>query len=263
MKRFYLLSIFLLIHTAGICQEALFGKIDDKKPRHGFQINGTASGDLPMADMAKRYGASYRLGGGLSYKTEKNWLFGITFEFILGNKVKEDSFMINIRDKYSGAFNGRSVEFINVNGERTNIQVYERGYMTGLSCGRIFNFDKSNPDNGLLVVTTAGFMQHKINIFNREGDVPQVRGDYKKGYDRLANGLFIQQYVGYAFYSKNRLFNFNLGLDFVWGFTQGRRDFLYDVQRPDDAKRNDLLIGLKGTWVIPLFKSKVEEITFE
>jgi hypothetical protein len=148
-------------------------------------------------------------------------------------------------------------------GYRTGVPVYERGYLVGLQVGRIFAFSHNRPDNGLTLITTAGFIQHKINIFNRDKDVVQLRGDYLKGYDRLTNGWFLEQYVGYSFFSRNGLLNFNLGIDYMVGFTKGRRDYLYDVMRPDNANRLDMLLGVRGGWLLPIFRKKSEEMVFE
>jgi hypothetical protein len=45
----------------------------------------------------------------------------------------------------------------------------------------------------------------------------------------------------------------------VWGFTQGRRDYLLDLGRPDTGNRNDILTGFKFGWVLPIYKKNVEE----
>lgn len=106
-------------------------------------------------------------------------------------------------------------------------------------------------------------MQHRINIYDRDKSVTQIRGAYLKGYDRLSNGLFVEQYVGYTHFSRNRLVNFTVGANFLAGFTRGRRDYLYDVRRPGTDKRLDLLIGLRAGWFIPMFRRKSEELIFE
>jgi hypothetical protein len=154
-------------------------------------------------------------------------------------------------------------EFINIDGQRIGVPVYERGYAVGLAAGKIFSHSKSHPDNGIMVLTTAGFMQHRINIFDKDKTVMQLRGDYLKGYDRLSNGLFLEQFIGYIYFSNNKLINFNIGLDIMAGFTQGRRDYLYDVMRPDHAKRLDLLYGVRAGWFIPMFKRHSEDLMFE
>ncbi len=263
--RVRIFTVFFLLVTLsawGQDKEKLFGPEEVVKPKHGFILNGNADFDIPAGDMAKRFGLSYRIGPAVLYKTESNWVFGTKFDFILGSKVKEDSLMINIKDKYSGS-GGSVYEFINNSGERVGIPVYERGYAVGLSAGKIIPFKKSHPDNGLMLLTTVGFIQHKIDIFDKDKAVPQIQGKYLKGYDRLTNGAFVEEYAGYSFFSKYKLINFTLGIDALFGFTQGRRDYLYDVMRADNAKRMDILFGIRGGWFIPMFKRKSEDLIFQ
>ncbi len=255
--------LFLLISASVYAQDKdkLFGT-EAPKPRTGFILNGNADFDFPAADMAKRFGVSYRLGPALLYKTGSNWIFGAKFDFIMGDQIKQDSLMINITDRYS-AKSGGLYEFINNSGERVGIPVYERGYAVGLTAGKIIKLNKIHPDNGLMVLTTAGFIQHRLDIYDKDKSVPQLRGVYLKGYDRLTNGSFVEEYAGYAYFSKYQLVNFTLGLDALFGFTQGRRDYLYDVMRPDNAKRLDILYGVRAGWFIPIFKRKSEDLLFE
>ncbi len=262
MKKLFITGLFTVLVASAFGQSALFGVDSSVKAHRGFILNGNFTADIPLLDMAKRFGFDYRLGPSISYKTTSNWIFGVKTDFILGNNIKEDSLLINVRDRYA-TNNGKLVEFININGNRIGIPIYERGYMIGLSAGKIFNNDVDHPDNGWEVLTTAGFMQHKINIFDKDFDVAQVDYGYKKGYDRLTNGAFVEQFVGYMYFAKNKLINFNIGVDAVFGFTQGRRDYLFDVMRADNAKRKDWMVGLRAAWMIPIFKRKSEDISFE
>lgn len=265
MKNVIFTFCFLLISIAAMAQDEdkLFGSGDaPPKPRKGFLLNGNVSFDMPGGDMAKRFGVDFRIGPAVLYKTESNWLFGAKMDFIVGNQIKQDSLMANIRDKYPT--DSRSVyEFINTDGERVGVPVYERGYAVGLQAGKIISWSKHHPDNGLMLLTSVGFMQHRINIFDRDKNVLQIKGNLVKGYDRLTNGTFIDQYVGYVYFAKNRLLNFNLGLDCLVGFTQGRRDWLYDVNRPGTDKRVDILFGVRAGWYIPIFKRRSEDMLFE
>lgn len=262
MRQLYTV-VFLLLSASVFAQdEGLFGPVVAAEKKHGFILNGNGSFDLPGADMAKRFGVSYRVGPAVLYKTKSNWLFGTKFDFILGNKIKTDSLMCNIVDRYS-ATTGSLYEFMDNTGLRVGVPVYERGYAVGVSAGYIISQGKKHPDNGLELLTTAGFMQHKINIYSINRNINQLEKEYKKGYDRLANGIFVEQYVGYVYFSKSRLINFTLGVDALFGFTQGRRDFLYDVMRPGNEHRLDILFGLRGGWYIPIFKRKSEELIFE
>lgn len=236
-------------------QDDLFGT-EKREPKKGviFSLNGNF--DIPAGDMSKRFGLSYRVGPAVLYKTKTNWIFGAKADFIFGNKIKEEGFLSNLQ--------AEDGTFITTEGDRAPMVFYERGYLIGIQAGKIIHTSSSNPDNGILLLTSAGFIQHKININTRNaGDIPQLQGDYKKGYDRLANGIFIEQFAGYTYFSPNGLINFNIGVDVLAGFTEGRRTFLYDVQKPGDDKRFDILLGLRAGWYIPIFKRKSEEFYFE
>jgi hypothetical protein len=264
MKRRLFTLLFLLSSVVAFAQskDELFGPAVRPASRHGFILNGNASFDIPAADMAKRFGVSYRIGPAVLYKTNSNWLIGAKFDFIAGSVIKQDSLMINITDRYS-AHSGNLYEFINNGGERIGIPVYERGYAVGLQVGKIIALSKHAPDNGITLLTTVGFLQHKINIYDKDKSVSQLSTSLLKGYDRLTNGAFVEEYVGYIFFSKSKLLNFTLGLDALFGFTQGRRDYLYDVMRTDNAQRLDILFGIRGGWFIPIFKRKSEDMSFE
>ncbi len=256
MKQFALGIVSLFLFSQASAQDDLF-VTTKKEAKKGFVIAVNGNFDLPAADMAERFGPSYRLGPSVFYKTASNWIFGAKFDFIFGNKIEEPGFLSNIKDDRGLA--------IAENGSRTQFGQFQRGYMAGLQAGWIYNTSATNSDNGILFLTTAGFMQHKIliSIEKADGNLPQFKDEYQKGYDRLTNGLFLEQFVGYIHFSESGFVNFQVGLDVVAGFTQGRRDYLYDVRRPGNESRFDMLFGVRGSWFIPIFKRKSEEIFFE
>ncbi|RYE25594.1 MAG: hypothetical protein EOP51_03605 [Sphingobacteriales bacterium] len=252
------LLVFALVLSAGIqsasAQSSLFG--ETKHPaRSGFVFSVNGALDMPGADMAKRFGSSYKLGGAIWYKTTSNWMFGPKIDFIIGSKIKEDSLLQNIQ-----TFDGF---LVNQSGLIVDVGKFERGYMIGLQASKIINISKTNGDNGILITTSAGFMQHKINLYDQDKSILQIKGDYRKGYDRLTNGTFVEQYIGYNHMGSKGFLNFHIGLDLTAGFTKGRRDYLYDVMRPGTDSRVDLLFGIRGGWYIPIFKRKSEEIFFD
>lgn len=254
----FLFFLLLSISFHASAQDDLFGNTgqsEQKVAHKGWIIAANGNYDIPGADMAKRFGGNFRVGPGVLYKTKSNWMFGAKSDFIFGGKVKEDSLMYNIRSADGS--------FVDQQGQRIGVGIYERGYTIGLQLGKIINFNKSHPDDGLLLMTSAGFIQHRIRIFDRDKTIPQIRGEYVKGYDRLTNGWFIEQFVGYNHFGDNGLINYNIGFDFLAGFTQGRRSFLYDVMRKDDKSRLDILMGIKVGWYIPIFRRKSEEYYFQ
>lgn len=250
-----LLSVGLFASGALHAQDqGLFGKSKEVE-RAGFIISVNGGVDVPGADMAKRYGASYRIGPALHYKTSRNWLFGVKGDFIFGNDIKGDSLMWNLRES--------SGSFFNYAGERVGIGLGERGYAVGIQAGKVFPFATGVVEQGVILLTGAGFIQHKIGIVNKNASVPQLSKGYQKGYDRLTNGIYLEQFAGYNYFGKGGMLNFNIGLNVLAGFTQGRRDWQHDLMRPLDDKRVDLLFGLRAAFYIPLFKKKSDDIYFE
>lgn len=252
--KFCLLTTFICTCASVSAQTGLF-KSTKLPSRKGFLLGVNGDFDMPGGDMATRFGNSFRIGPSFHYKTTSNWIVGLKFDFISGGKIKEDSLFNGIRDSENTLFN--------IDGQRIAVNKFERGYMTGIEIGRIFNISKSVSDNGILVMTGLGFMQHKILIQDKSESILSLRGDYRKGYDRLVNGLYVEQYLGYLYLSNNALINFHIGLDVAVGFNQGRRDYLFDVRRPGNEKRTDILFGIRGGWYLPMFKRKSEEFFFE
>ncbi|HTN47091.1 MAG TPA: hypothetical protein VL098_12140 [Flavipsychrobacter sp.] len=251
-----LLLFFFAMFLTGVvwAQDDLFGT-PKKEPKKGLVIGVNGGFDVPAFDMAKRFGLSYRVGPSLYYKTKKNWLIGARTDFLFGNQVKEPGLMSNLLDAEK--------TLIGANDFRIKPTIFERGYMIGLQAGKILNYSQTNSDKGLYLAATAGFIQHKILITDGDGAVPQLGGEYKKGYDRLANGVFLAPYAGYMHFSNNGLINFHLGVEALMGFTAGRRTYWYDVKQPGEASRFDMLFSVRGGWFIPVFKRKSEEFFFE
>lgn len=228
---------------------------NDKKSSHPankiWTLDVTGGIDFPQADMAKRFGTSYRIGPAIKFKTPSNWIFGARFDFITGRKMRDDSLLINLKTSQGG--------IVAQNGDVLNPGLFLRGYQAGLQVGKIFPFLQVNPNSGPTMLLSTGFLQYKINIFDRDNSFPQLRNEYKKGYDRLTNGWYLENFVGYTYFAKNKLINFYAGFNFMWGFTQGRRDFQLDLGRSDAGNRNDILTGFKAGWVLPIYKKNTED----
>jgi hypothetical protein len=255
MKKIVLLLLFVL--TANIhvfAQDDLFGG-EKKEVKHGFMVALAVGLDFPIADMAVRFGTSNRIGTAIYYKSEKNWMFGLKTDFIFGRQINEPAFLSNLL--YSDA------TLLSSSGFRTHPVALERGYVIAIEAGKIFKIVSKNPDNGLLCLTSVGFLQHKIFITTKPTNIPQLDGDFLKGYDRLANGLSIEQFVAFNHFSKTGAANFSIGINALVGITQGRRDYLFDEMKPGNDKRLDILIGIKGNWYITLFRRKSEDYYFE
>lgn len=247
MKKIVIVFIGLFYSSCILAQDSIrVDKIWNVELKAGYFFT--------LADMAERFGNSFTLGGGLKLKNKKNWLFAGNFHFLVGGKVKEPGLLQNVKST--------SGDIINQYGELVQPGIFQRGYLIELKAGKILPYLQSNANSGLTVETGLGFIQHKINLFDRDNNMPQIKGEYKKGYDRLSNGWFVKQYVGFTHFASNKLMNYTLGLEGIFAFTQGRRDYWFDVQKAGNDKRNDIMIGLSAAWFIPMYKKNVEEIYY-
>ena len=246
LKLFFLFIIALNTFDQGVAQVnikdstiALWGIA----PQVGVQF--------PMADMADRFGTNAVTGLGIFKKLKSNYIIGLNGDFLFGSEVKEEGLAANIRTA-----NG---EFLDIDGRIATVLIQERGIEAYLSLGKIFTMNKPNPNSGLLVKLGGGFLLHRIRFEARENEVAAIEGDNSKGYDRLTSGLVFNQFFGYQFFGNSNRVNFFVGLEVHEGFTQGRRSYNFDTMSVDDDPRFDMLIGLRGGWVLPIYTKAADE----
>lgn len=200
---------------------------------------------IPMADMADRFGSNNNIGASFCFKMAHNFLLGVEGNILFGGNIKEDTIL-------DGLFTSQGF-LIGTNGLAESVILFERGYSVSGKVGKLFPVFNSNPNSGLNVMIGAGFLQHKIKIEDPDNAVPYVNGVYSKGYDRLTNGISISQYIGYLHLDRRKLINFNLGIELIEAFTQNRRDFNYDQMKKDTTKRLDVLLGVKFALILPFY----------
>ncbi len=248
--------VFLCTAFAARAQDDLFGSVSNTPEVKGaFLIGANYDINKPVGDLSKRFGSVSRLGASLQYRLPSNWQFGIQGNFVFSSDVIEDSLLSNIKD-VSGFYLDNS-------GQRVGMEIAGRGYQIGLTAGKMFPFSKERPNSGILVQLAGGFIQHKVFYYNQQDNFAQLRGDYKKGYDRLTNGLYAEPYIGYQHFSNSsRLFNFHIGVVALMSVTQGRRDWQFDVQRPDKDSRFDAMFGIRAGWYIPVYKRLSEDVYY-
>ncbi|MFI5150681.1 MAG: hypothetical protein ACHQRM_13165 [Bacteroidia bacterium] len=242
MKRLF----FLLFLLPGLYSS---GQINIKDSCvHIPMLQFSYAGQFPGGDMAHRFGYNSNICLNYSFKTSKNWVFGVDFAYIFGNQVRE-----SVLDSIST----RNHFVIDVNGELAEIHLWERGFSTTAWAGKLFPVYGPNPNCGLQTSIGLGFLQHHIKIEDIGNRSPQLAGDLKKGYDRLTNGPSVSEYIGYTYLSNNRFVNFFFGIEFTQAFTQDRRSWDYEMMKVDDKQRVDLLYGLRAGWILPLYKKNV------
>ncbi len=209
---------------------------------------------IPGGDLAKRFKPSSGLGGTFLLKNKKNFVFGAEGTFLFRDTIKETNIFDSIVT--DGGY------LIDGNGTLADIRLYERGFTFFGKAGKLFPTFGPNPNSGILVMGGVGLFQHKFRIENPGNVTPQINGDYKKGYDRLCNGLAINQSIGYLYMGNSRLVSFYAGLEFTQAWTQSRRSYDYLTMQKDETKRFDSMWGFKVSWIIPLYKRSPQKYYF-
>ncbi len=250
IKKWLFLSLTLLVfHHWGICQVSI------RDSSINVLLVGLGYGHyLPAGDMADRFGNNSMVVGNVMFKTKSQWLYGFDGTFIFSNNVNQKDLFKNIETTKGG--------IIGSDGKLADVRKYERGYTITFNGGYLFSKKKPNPNSGFVAVAGVGFMQHKIRIETIGNTVPALSKEYRKGYDRLSNGLVLHQYFGYQYMGNKHLINFFAGIDIFEGFTAGRRSYNFDIMTADNSSRTDILIGLRAGWYLPLYKKAPEKIYF-
>ncbi len=208
----------------------------------------------PANDFAERFGTTNAVGGEIGYKTATNWQFGLKIEGNFGSKIKEPSILQSLT-------NDRG-DVVTVDGVITGIIQEQRGFNFHFYGGKLFNFNGKNKNSGLLITAGVGFLQHRVNLDYRDGEVLQLTKEMEKGYDRLSNGISFNQFIGYQYFGKTRLINFFVGIEGIQAITQNKRGYNYDLQQEDNETRTDALYGVKFGWVIPFYKRATKEFYY-
>jgi len=202
-------------------------------------------------DFNNRYGGSSAISLDLQNKTQRNWTFGLRFGYHFGKEINETTLLSNLSNT-----NGTVTD---QDGYPAEMQFFMRGISILGTFGGIINFRSSSPHSGIWISGGAGFLQHKIKIEDLNGKTTQVGDRYIAGYDRLTNGMALQQYLGYLYMDKNKLVNFHIGLDIIEGFTKNRRIFQYDIMEAETHSRIDILWGLRLGWILPFYRLNKDE----
>lgn len=202
-----------------------------------FMVGVNYGRHVPFGSMAGRFGGSNSVGATIGYKFNRNLIVQFGINTIFSGKVKENN-----------AFDtmiGKSGYLVDINGNLAEVRIYERGYHWHFDIGKVFPLSYRDVNSGILLSAGGGFMQHKIKYTFQRTVLPQLEGDYGKGYDRLSNGFMFRGFAGYQKLDKKGMMNFYIGLEYLYGLTKSRRSFDYDTRYADTRARKDILLGLK------------------
>ena len=210
---------------------------------------------FPGGDFEDTYGNTSEIGGALGFKTKSNWQFDIESGILFGTDVKRDDNLLNGIINEAGNATDSDGELVNL--------VYEIRSLNAFgSVSKIIPISKRNLNSGLILKVGAGYLQHRIKVDFREGQVFQLSDDNLRGYDRLHTGFALRQFIGYQHYGTKNLLSFYVGFEFNQAFTINRRGYNYDERAFDTSTKNDFLNGFRFGWTIPIRSRKSEEFYY-
>lgn len=209
----------------------------------------------PGGDMADRFGSNSVIGPGFMVKTASNWLIGAEYNYLFGNNTKDGLKLLEGLMTDDGMI-------INGDGTPAVVALFERGFTVNGKFGKLIPALGPDRNSGFFFTAGLGYMRHKVRIDVENNSAPQLRGDYKRGYDRLSGGLVLTQSLGYMYFGRSNLLNFTLSLEVFEGFTHGYREYNFDTRLPGDEKRFDLVFGPKIAWMIPIRKKMAQEFYY-
>ncbi len=204
---------------------------------------------LSAGDLNERFGFHSGAGIGVGYKTFTNWQFELKGQTLFGQKVKEEN-IVNHLINEDGTITSNS-------GQPAQVNSVMRGFSIGAEVSKLINFQKDLPNSGVIIKLGTGFLQHKIKYEDLLNEVPQFDNPYVALYDRLTNGMYASQAIGYQYFAKNRLINYSITFEIMEGFTASRRSYNFNAINNEvagNSNRLDISYGLKLTWMLPFYQ---------
>ena len=210
----------------------------------------------PGGDMAEQFGSNSVVGPGFMWKTRSNWLLGAEYNFIFGNNVKNGLEILDGIVTSDGMI-------ISGDGTPALVASFERGYMVGAKFGKLVPVSKKNKNSGIFFTVGGGYIGHQIRIEVENENAPQLKGDYKRGYDRLSGGPMLSQSIGFMYFGKSRLLNFTFSVEAFEGWVKPYREYYFDLMSPPpEGRQFDFLLGPKIAWMIPVRQRGVKEFYY-
>lgn len=207
-------------------------------------------------DLGDRFGGGFSLDAG-AYWTPDNqaFEFGLRAQYGFGDQVKEDV-LAGLRTDQGFIIGNQR--------DPADVQLRQRQLFVGPSAGLTLALGE-NRRAGVHLKTSVGYLWHRIRI---QGDVVQgvapLADELVGGYDRLAGGPAVHQFVGYQQLARDRLLNFYVGVDATVGFTNNRRGFdIPTGAAPPAGGRTDVILAARAGIILPLYLGEGREIFYK
>lgn len=204
---------------------------------------------FPFGTLRETFKANMNIGFDVTLKSSSNWTYSFDFNYLFGSKVRNQAGILGDDMLTSHG------DLIDGNGMIATIYLEGRYWNLSLGLGKIIPFGKWR-NSGLWLRLNGGYFEHKVRINDVDNQVPQLSGDYKKGYDQRAGGFCLTQFVGYVFMRKVRVASFYAGLEVSEIWTKSNRNYSFLLMGKDNSKKFSVLFGPKIGWVIPLYEKR-------
>jgi hypothetical protein len=209
----------------------------------GFNIS--YGGDFPMGDMAERFGSNLKVLVGMEFITKSNFSVGFDYIIYFGNTVKEDPLE---------PYRNNNGHVFGLNNDIADVFIRQRAYALMPYLAKTFPF-KDGSRSGLKISLGTGLFVHQIRFVDDTRTVAQLIGSYRNGHDRLSRGFAIMPGIGYQFHSSDGLLNGNIMIEWLQSATRQVREVNFESGERITDRRNDMLLGLRATFTLPIYKS--------
>ena len=203
-------------------------------------------GGAALGELGDRFGSGGVFGAGFHVKFQSGWFAGANANFGFGYGVEEEGVLSNLLTP-----NG---QLIDNEGQVALLTISGRSGLFTLDGGRLFPLPGMNPNTGILLLAGVGSVHYRVHFENTENPITQLEQPYLSGYDRLAWGVAVKEFVGYWHMSDNGLINWYGGLEFWQARTWPQRPMNFDTQEVEEGSRNDRFISLQVGWVFHIYK---------
>lgn len=220
----------------------------------GFLFSPHYALQIPHGDLKDRYDLFSSIGLAVEYKTKRDFIFGIDYDWYFGESIGEFGTFSEITTDFG--------QIIDADGNYSVVRLNIKGNYLTANCGYLINLPKDEPNSGILIQLGAGWMQHKIDIIASQTKIPQINGEYEKGYDKLTYGFATKQFIGYQHLNERDRYHLRAGIEFNQGFTQGRRTWDFNANAPGTDRRFDGTTALQISFIVPVYTKDVEDEEF-
>ena len=220
----------------------------------GFLFSPHYAYHIPGSDLKSRFTNFSAIGLGVDYKFKNNFMIGLDYDWMFSNKINEVGTFSEITST--------SEQIIDKNGDFSVIQLNMKGHLSTVNFSYLLNLVKDEPNSGLVVTLGSGLMLHRIDIISSQVTIPQLNGEYEKGYDKLTYGLATKQFVGYQYSVQKNKYRFRVGVEFNQGFTQGRRTWDFNANASGLDKRFDTTTAFKFGIIVPVYTKDADDEEF-